>query len=94
MKDLINIPNSLITEVIDEWVKGEINRNIFKDRYINKMCYEPLAEKYDLSVSTIKRTLDKYSPVVFKQLDKTLQEKENRETHSVMIALPIKLSEN
>lgn len=89
MKDLINIPNSLIVQVIDEWVKGEANREILKDRYINELTYERLAEKHNLSVSTIKRTLDRYNPIFFKHLDKSLQrENENSETVPVMIAMP------
>ena len=74
MKDLTNISNSLIVKIIDEWVQGERNRDILKDRYINGICYEPLAEKYDVSVSTVKRTVNKYSPVIFKQLEKEFQE--------------------
>lgn len=74
MKDLTNISNSLIVKIIDEWVQGERNRDVLKDRYINGVCYEPLAEKYDVSVSTVKRTVNKYSPVIFKQLEKESQE--------------------
>lgn len=76
-------------QVIDEWVKGEVNRAILKDRYINGLTYEKLAEKHNLSVSTVKRTLDRYNPIFFKHLDKSLQqENENFEITPVMIAIP------
>lgn len=83
MKDLTNIPNSLIIKVIDEWVQGERNREILKDRYINGICYEPLAEKYDISISTVKRIIGKYSPVIFKRLEQELIE--NKSENIVMI---------
>lgn len=85
MKDLTNISNSLIVKIIDEWVQGERNRDILKDRYINGICYEPLAEKYDVSVSTVKRTVNKYSPVIFKQLEKESQEDKSR---NVVMTMP------
>ena len=87
MKDLTNIPNSLIIKVIDEWVQGERNREILKDRYINTICYEPLAEKYDISVSTIKRIINKYSPVIFSRLDKELKKEQSE--NATVILMPL-----
>ena len=75
-KELLDIPNSLIIKVIDEWVKGDRNRAIMRDRYIDLMPYEAIAETYSLSVSTVVRTISKYSPVMFKQLDKTVSQSE------------------
>lgn len=70
------IPNSLLISVIDEWVQGDMNRAILKDRHINLMCYEPLAEKYLVSVSTVKRILNRYDPVVFAHIDKELKKRD------------------
>lgn len=75
MKQTRNIPNSLISSAVDEWVQGDINRAILKDRHINLMCYEPLAEKYYISVSTVKRILNRYDPVVFAHIDRELKKR-------------------
>lgn len=92
MKNLIDIPNSLINQIVDEWIKGEINQNVLKDRYINVKTYEKIAENNNLSVSTVRRILRKYELILFKQLDKELNKqlykKEKTENISVMVTLP------
>ncbi len=45
-----NISNTDLAALIDEWVKGERNRQIMKRRLIDCICFEPLAEEFDLSV--------------------------------------------
>lgn len=45
-----NISNTDLAALIDEWVKGERNRRIMKRRLIDCICFEPLAEEFDLSV--------------------------------------------
>lgn len=67
--------NSLIAEIIDEWVQGDKNRKIMKDRHINLLCYEKLAERHALSVSTIQRIINKYDAIFFRELDKALENK-------------------
>lgn len=57
--DIIRKPNSQISFLIDEWIHSERDRAILKDRFINGICYEPLAEKYDLSVRQIKTIVNK-----------------------------------
>lgn len=49
-----DVPNSVLSACIDEWVKCERNRRIMKDKLINGICYEKLAEKYDLSTRQVK----------------------------------------
>lgn len=71
MIDLSPIPNSSIIEATYEYVKGEKNREIIVDRYIELLTFEKLAEKHDLSVSTVKR-------IVYKYGDKVLIEAEKR----------------
>lgn len=71
MIDLSPIPNSNIIEAAYEYVKGEKNREIIVDRYIELLTFEKLAEKHDLSVSTVKR-------IVYKYGDKVLIEAEKR----------------
>lgn len=46
-----------IETAIDEWIVGrnaERNRAILKRRLIDGICYEPLAEEFDLSVRQVK----------------------------------------
>lgn len=63
-----NITNSQISHVIDEYVRGERNRAILKRRLIDLICYEPLAEEFDLSVAQIKRIVYNNQEKVFKVL--------------------------
>ena len=56
LDDLSNIELSLL---IDTWVRGERDRAILKRRLIDRVCYEPLAEEFDLSVRQIKKIVYK-----------------------------------
>ena len=71
MKDLSLIPNSKIVEATCEYVKGAQNREIILDRYIELLTFEQLAEKYDLSVSTVKRIVYKYGDKVLIEAEKS-----------------------
>ena len=51
MKDYTN---SQISAIIDEVIHSERDRAILKRRYIDGICYEPLAEEFDLSVRQMK----------------------------------------
>ena len=68
MINLDGVTNSAIAHVIDEYVHSSRDREILKDRYINGMCYEPLSEKYDVSVTTIKNIIYKNENRIFKHL--------------------------
>lgn len=69
----MNIPNNLsapeINRRIDEWILGrhaERNRKILKRRLIDGICYEPLAEEFDMSVRQIKNIVYKGENKIFK----------------------------
>lgn len=49
------LTNSDIEYLIDEYIHNSRNRAIMKRRLIDGICYEPLAEEFDLSVRQIKR---------------------------------------
>ena len=71
MKNLENISNSELAMLIDEWVRGlhaERNREMLKDRLINGMLYEPLAEKYNLSVRATQNIVYRASEQLFKHV--------------------------
>lgn len=68
MKAIENISNSRLSELIDEWVKGERNRAIMKRRLIDNICFEPLAEEFDLSVRQTQSIVYKAEQILFKHI--------------------------
>lgn len=60
--------NQKISEIIDEWIPNERNRAIMKRRFIDGICYEPLAEEFDLSVTHIKRIVYKNENRIYNHL--------------------------
>lgn len=63
-----NISNSELSNIIDNWVKGERNRSILKRRLIDKICYEPLAEEFNLSVRHVKNIVYHNEEIIFRHL--------------------------
>ena len=63
-----DILNSRIAEIIDEWVRGEREREIMKRRLIDVVCLEPLAEEYGLSVRHLQTIIYKNEKIIFKHL--------------------------
>lgn len=49
-----NYSRSTVSAAIDEWIFNELDRAILKRRLLDGICYEPLAEEFDLSVDRIK----------------------------------------
>lgn len=41
--------NSQIEHLIDEYIHSDRDRRILKRRFIDGICYEPLAEEFDMS---------------------------------------------
>lgn len=68
MIPLENITNTQIRNVIDEYIHSERDRALLKRRYIDGICFEPLAEEFDLSVVQVKRIVYKQSEHLFKHL--------------------------
>lgn len=62
-----DIPASEIEHLIDEWILNERNRAILKRRLIDGICYEPLAEEFDLSVRQVKQIVYKGEDRIFKK---------------------------
>lgn len=65
MKEYSNIE---IAYIIDTWIHLEHDRKILKRRMIDGICYEPLAEEFDLSVRQIKKIVYKGQEIVFNHL--------------------------
>ena len=61
----LNYSNSQIIAIIDEYVHSERDRAILKRRFVDGICYEPLAEEFDMSVRQIKNIIYKYEQILF-----------------------------
>lgn len=65
MKDYTN---SQICALIDEHIHSERDRKILKRRLIDGVCYEPLAEEFDMSDRQIKRIIYKLQERIMRYL--------------------------
>lgn len=54
-----HLSRSDLEMLINEWIFNERDRAIFKRRLFDGICYEPLAEEFNLSVPNIKRIVYK-----------------------------------
>ena len=68
LEPFADIPNDVIATTIDRWVKGSRNRQIMKDRLIDAMTYERIAEKHELSVRYVKTLIYRLEDRVFEHL--------------------------
>ena len=57
-----------MSALIDEYIHNERNRRILKRRLIDGICYEPLAEEFDLSVRRVKNIIYKNQDILFKHI--------------------------
>lgn len=68
MNRFTNISNTELAEYIENWVRGERDRQIMKRRLIDCICFEPLAEEFNLTVDRIKQIVYKWQKVLEKQV--------------------------
>lgn len=66
--ELIDVPNSRIEEVIDNYVHVEKHRALLKRRFIDGICFEPLSEEFGLSVIQTQRIVYRYTSIIYKHL--------------------------
>ena len=62
---LNNLTTVELERLIDLWIRNSRNREITKDKLINGISFEALAEKYNLSVRQIKYIVYKSEDVIF-----------------------------
>lgn len=60
--------NSQIRALIDEHIHSQRDRSILYRRLVDGICYEPLAEEFDLSVAQIRRIIYKGQNKLIKYL--------------------------
>ena len=69
----LNLSRTEIEELISEYIVGhnaERDRKILRRRLIDGICYEPLAEEFELSVPQIKRIIYKGEEKIFAKANK------------------------
>lgn len=59
---------SEIEHLIDEWIFSERDRAILKRRLLDGVCYEPLAEEFELSVRQMKNIVYKSQNKLFRHM--------------------------
>lgn len=60
--------NTQLQRAIDEWIHSERDRKIMKRRLIDGICFEPLAEEFDMSVTQIKRIVYKHEMKIYSHI--------------------------
>ena len=68
MKREFDLSRSEISALIDEWIFNERDRKILKRRLLDGICYEPLAEEFNLSVTQIKDIVYRSQRALFKRI--------------------------
>lgn len=68
MKNKFDLSRSELECLINEWIFSERDRAILRRRFIDGICYEPLAEEFDLSVRQIKNIVYRGEEKLFKHL--------------------------
>lgn len=63
--ETFDLPRSVWEQMINEWIFNERDRQIIKRRILDGVCFESLAEEFDLSIQQTKT-------IVYKS-QKTLQ---------------------
>lgn len=67
MKSWENLTRQQIEFIIDERIHHERNRKILKRRLLDGICYEPLAEEFDMSVRQVKNIVYKCEAMLFRK---------------------------
>ena len=62
--------NSQIRDLMSEYIHSERDRRILYRRLVDGVCYEPLAEEFQLSVSQVKRIIQRESGILFRKIKK------------------------
>lgn len=68
--ETLNLSYSEWVELIDQWVFSERDRAILKRRLLDGICFEPLAEEFDMSVRQIKNIVYKEQTRLFSKIKK------------------------
>ena len=64
----VDLSRAEIEYLIDEWIFSERDRMILKRRLLDGICYEPLAEEFNLSVRQVKNIVYKCEDRLFSHI--------------------------
>lgn len=67
-KPIPDLSRSEIEYLIDEWVFSERDRKILKRRMLDGICFEPLAEEFELSTQSVKMIVYKSQEKIYKHI--------------------------
>lgn len=65
MIDYQGLSRPEVEKLIDDWIFKERDRRILKRRLLDGICFEPLAEEFDLSVRQVKNIVYKSQEKLF-----------------------------
>ena len=68
MKNKFDLSRSELEHLINEWIFSERDRAILRRRLLDGICYEPLAEEFELSVRQIKNIVYRGEDKLFKHV--------------------------
>ena len=66
--EMIEYSNSQISDLIDDYIHNARNRAILKDRLIDGLTYERIAEIYDMSYQQVRTIIYREQEKIFKHL--------------------------
>lgn len=61
-------PRSEWERLIDEWIFNERDRKIIKRRLLDGVCFEPLAEEFEMSVRQTKTIVQKSIDIISRKI--------------------------
>lgn len=67
MKPWDALTRNEIEYLIEQRIHNQRNRQILKRRLLDGICYEPLAEEFDLSVRQVKNIVYKCEAILFRE---------------------------
>lgn len=67
-EEMMEYKNSEMSALIDEYIHNERNRAILKRRLLDGICYEPLAEEFDMSVRQVKTIVYRETGILFRHI--------------------------
>ena len=68
IQDTFDLSRSEWENLIDEWVFSERDRALLKRRLLDGICFEPLAEEFNLSVQQTKTIVYRLQNRLFRKL--------------------------
>jgi hypothetical protein len=70
LKDIekFNLPRESWEKLIDQWIFNEKHRAIVKRRLLDGICFEPLAEEFDMSDRQVKTIVYKATQKLLKHI--------------------------